>query len=541
MADGWAAAITESICLMYRGGIADGADAASSAYVVNPTVVYWRGANSNWFDSQNWSYCRVPDCTVDAIIPPTANNPVIAANGASVRSLTIQTGAQLTINATRNLDVCGDFTNQGALNALTGSSVTMIGIVDQAIAGTLAGSSAYDALWVNKPSGQVVLATNTEVKRQLRLMNGIVRTNASEIIVLSPVPTSVTDHSSASYVQGNLRRYTNPTGNYDFPVGTALKGYQLAQVFFTAPTAITNIRGFFTEYSVLPSVGIPATECGLTAGYVGDLLDNGKWVLDAFPPAASGTGTYTLRLHNANYTNASGTSFTVVKQPTGASGAWALNGLCNAASVPSLTIRDGMQGFSEFGTAMSADPFPVDLLTLEAQPNGNTIQLHWLAASEVNFSHYGIERATDLVGFEPIGVMQGRNVGSAPEAYAYTDRDVRPNVSYYYRLRLVNQDGSYRYSNVVQAILPQGLAHLRSIYPNPTNRALFVEFAYPIAEGLTAELVNQQGQVVANYDFPASPQSVVEVDLSPLPAGVYLLLLRQGNALSTHRVVKLNP
>ncbi len=87
----------------------------------------WTGsaATSTFSNSVNWSNCSVPSCApaIDAIVlaGPTSQ-PIVNIN-TSVKSMTINPSATLTVNAGVVLDVCGDFVNNGQLRCAAGSTV----------------------------------------------------------------------------------------------------------------------------------------------------------------------------------------------------------------------------------------------------------------------------------------------------------------------------------------------------------------------------------------------------------------------------------
>lgn len=117
----------------------------------------WLGYNSNWFDAQNWCG-TIPTSSTDVIIPTTLEAgrvyPIINANGAVCKTLTIQTGASVTMGGAYTFDIYGNFTNNGtftpatstvafkANGAVTGTSTTTFHNLTINASQTLTGSSA---------------------------------------------------------------------------------------------------------------------------------------------------------------------------------------------------------------------------------------------------------------------------------------------------------------------------------------------------------------------------------------------------------------
>lgn len=134
-------------------------------YLTSPDTVYWTGStDTDWFKQSNWGGCAIPSCVRSAVILPTsANQPVINAVGATTKSINILTGASLTINSNKNLSVCGDFENDGTLNARTNSTIILTGTGTQQMSGNLSNVNDLVNIQVNKASGSVVLNNDMDV------------------------------------------------------------------------------------------------------------------------------------------------------------------------------------------------------------------------------------------------------------------------------------------------------------------------------------------------------------------------------------------
>ncbi len=149
----------------------------SDANVVNystPTSLTWSGgASSDWFNPINWGGCAIPDCGIDVIIVngPT-NQPVISADGAECKSISIESGASLTINAARTLTVCDDFNNIGTLNIDPTATILLNDNgANHEFNGSLTGTNALGNLSINKLSGSVKFIQDIEVQGNLTTAN----------------------------------------------------------------------------------------------------------------------------------------------------------------------------------------------------------------------------------------------------------------------------------------------------------------------------------------------------------------------------------
>ncbi|MDJ1485663.1 T9SS type A sorting domain-containing protein [Cytophagaceae bacterium YF14B1] len=181
----------------------------------NPAINYttisddfiWQGYTTDWTKADNWGSCTVPTCSDDVVIPSGLTNyPVLATSATgAVRSMTIQLGATVTLNSGSELQVCGNLLNSGTISASSTATITLMGTTNQAISGS-SSTSPYMNLKINKNSGYVIPSNTIYIAKNLNLTKGLITTNAYEIYVLNATSSAVTNFSSASYVDGNLRR-----------------------------------------------------------------------------------------------------------------------------------------------------------------------------------------------------------------------------------------------------------------------------------------------------------------------------------------------
>ncbi|TWI81693.1 putative secreted protein (Por secretion system target) [Lacibacter cauensis] len=116
---------------------------------------------------------------------------------------------------------------------------------------------------------------------------------------------------------------------------------------------------------------------------------------------------------------------------------------------------------------------PVTLGGFYAKAEGGLNRLNWICTDEFNNSHFEVERSTDGIRFEKIGVVNSKGNSNSPQEYSYVDAQGLLPVSAYYRLKQVDVNGYFSYSAVV---LVQRTGQDNSVaYPNPFVNRLFVE------------------------------------------------------------------
>ncbi|MCS7019328.1 MAG: LamG-like jellyroll fold domain-containing protein [Cytophagales bacterium] len=337
---------------------------------------------------------------------------------------------------------------------------------------------------------------------------------------------------------GNVINHRNATCSVE-------KQYQLANVNFTTASGVDNLLAFFNQFS-----GAPPTLSGLplicSANYNCQMLNHGFWTINAYN--SSGTqittsGNYNMTLYNRHYTNfgqiCSGgntISTTIVRRANGSSPWQAGTGFCISDN-PNNTARGGMSGFSDFGIGQSPNNalLPVELISFTAEKRYGEVLLKWQTVSEVRFSHFEVEKSQDGSNFAVIAQVLGQGVHGGN----YVLTDTEPRRINYYRLKMIDKDGTFEYSRIV-AVVFDDLSQTLRVYPNPltAGKGFFVgasvEAISQIAvHNLLGQLV-YQGSVQAIAD---SPDAYVPVQMS---AGIYLVQVtnRLGEVQTVRLVVQ---
>ena len=194
------------------------------------------------------------------------------------------------------------------------------------------------------------------------------------------------------------------------------------------------------------------------------------------------------------------------------------------------------------GTNVSAclcpgSPLPVELKNFQATVADQTVLLTWETASEINNDYFDIERSIDGERFQAIGTQAG--VGSTTSTTTYKFSDEKPTAgNIYYRLKQVDFDGSFEYSEVVSVKIASNDV-IVNVSPNPVIDRTVVIIGDNVANNTNLELVNSAGQLVKTYQVLGANTSI-EIDLADLPSGVYMLSVKNSSReqRSFHKLVK---
>jgi len=166
---------------------------------------------------------------------------------------------------------------------------------------------------------------------------------------------------------------------------------------------------------------------------------------------------------------------------------------------------------------------PVELTAFTASVVSNAVVLSWSTATETNNSGFDIERSEDNINFARIGFVPGSGTTSETRSYSYTD-DLVSGGTYYYRLKQIDYDGSFTYSDVVEVDIGLPIRFtLEQNYPNPFNPSTTIRFAIPVDAKVAVKVYNLVGEKVSevvNNNYSAGVHMVV-FDASDLTSGIY--------------------
>jgi subtilisin family serine protease len=179
---------------------------------------------------------------------------------------------------------------------------------------------------------------------------------------------------------------------------------------------------------------------------------------------------------------------------------------------------------------------PVELESFTAAANENSVTLNWTTATEKNNSGFSIERKTPLderwieVGFVP-------GFGTTTERMSYSFTDINLNMgSYSYRLKQIDFDGTFEYSNEVLAEVgaPTNFALMQN-YPNPFNPSTTIEFSIPQTSNVSIQVYSIIGELVAslvNQTLDAGYHRF-NFNATDLPSGTYVYQLKASGQNGT--------
>ncbi len=169
---------------------------------------------------------------------------------------------------------------------------------------------------------------------------------------------------------------------------------------------------------------------------------------------------------------------------------------------------------------------PVELKSFTAQASGNSVNLNWSTATEVNNLGFEIQKKI-ADEFIAIGFISGKGTTTETQNYSFADNDLQ-NGSYTYRLKQVDLTGSFEYSDEVNVdVIGLQYFSLNQNYPNPFNPSTKIEFNLASESKVTLKVFNLLGEEVATLlnGNLASGNHFVDFKAQNLNSGVYIYRL----------------
>lgn len=375
--------------------------------------------------------------------------------------------------STYNISLAGDWNNSSSsADPFTEGSQTVIfnGGGPQSIinSGDAEGTVFYN-ITVSNTSGDLTLSANTSVGGTLNFTSGKLFLGTNNLTITSG--NAVTGYNTSRYVVTNSTGYLQINGMTTgitrvFPIGNNSASYSPATITNNSTTSPVNFNVYACRY-----VSTTGTCSGGT-----QIVENGVGITWQITPSTSPLAGAGAEIELAWNTADEMTFFTrndcAVNHYIG--GAWTASAN-SAATDETGTIGAGYYSqtasfttFSPFGVGKGSSPLPIELLSFMAKPNGVTVDITWETASEINNDYFVIEKTTDNLIFEEVERVEGAGNSSIVRNYAIVDRHPSKGISYY-RLKQVDYDGSYEYSELVAVNNESSSYESIKVYPNPSN------------------------------------------------------------------------
>ena len=170
------------------------------------------------------------------------------------------------------------------------------------------------------------------------------------------------------------------------------------------------------------------------------------------------------------------------------------------------------------------------------------MDLNWVTKTEVNNYGFNVERRINEGEWESITFVEGYGNSNSPKEYSYSDKDLFAGGSkFQYRLKQVDTDGQYTFSDVVEVEILPTQFELSQNYPNPFNPSTTIRFSLPKETQLKINIYNMLGEIVetiAEGTYEAGYHKI-NFNASNLSSGMYIYRIESSDFVKTMKMMLL--
>ena len=170
---------------------------------------------------------------------------------------------------------------------------------------------------------------------------------------------------------------------------------------------------------------------------------------------------------------------------------------------------------------------PISLSSFDGKKVNNQNQLSWTTETEKNGSLFEVEKSVNGKSWAKLGEVAAKGNTTRRENYSFTDKN--PAATNYYRLKMVDRDGSYEYSKIVSA--NNGKSVAVNLFPNPVQERLNLNIESQDINEVNVQVINMNGQVVlVSNNTIGRSNTPISIDANELQSGIYFIKITDENA-----------
>ena len=185
---------------------------------------------------------------------------------------------------------------------------------------------------------------------------------------------------------------------------------------------------------------------------------------------------------------------------------------------------------------------PVELTSFTINGDNGNFKLNWKTVTELNNLGFDVERSINMFDWLKLGFVKGNGNSTVPINYSYVDKSVSMAGKYYYRLKQIDNIGTYKYSDIVEADLSApSILELNQNYPNPFNPSTTISYSLPKTEMVSIKIYDMLGKEVRTLvnEYKNAGSYMVVFNASNLASGTYLYRLTTGEFTQVKKLILL--
>lgn len=187
--------------------------------------------------------------------------------------------------------------------------------------------------------------------------------------------------------------------------------------------------------------------------------------------------------------------------------------------------------------SVSALVLPVELIQFQANEQGELVKLDWATATELNSSHFELERSIDGREFETIGKVIGAGTSTERVDYKFVDKSPLLGANYY-RLKQVDFDGTFDYSKIVHVNIKNSSEMV--FFPTQVQSLATLQFNTEEGGSLNISIFDSLGKMIMSQAYTADEGlNSYDLEIGHLSPGAYYISIEGDHyQVSTTRFVK---
>ncbi|NWF90334.1 MAG: T9SS type A sorting domain-containing protein [Ignavibacteriaceae bacterium] len=192
-------------------------------------------------------------------------------------------------------------------------------------------------------------------------------------------------------------------------------------------------------------------------------------------------------------------------------------------------------------------PVPVELTSFSAKIVGSNVELNWTTATEIQNYGFDIQRASSaklhILCWENIGFVEGHGNSNSPKHYSYIDQIQNVSGHFSYRLKQIDTDGKFSFSDVISINVSQILDcfELCQNYPNPFNPVTIISYSIPKASNVNLVVYDVLGNIVKTLvtENQEAGNYTLSFDAIELSNGIYFYKLQADEFTAVKKMLLL--
>ncbi len=424
--------------------------------------------------------------------------------------LIIDDGSAINFDS-NNIEIGGDWINNNSTNdgVLNLGTVTFIGSQQQNVqcSACIGGESFTDVVVNNTAGGldDIFLQDSIQITGSLLLTNGVLETDTDAVLFLLDGATTNLGNIN-SYVNGRVAYERAATGSItlNFPMGKAgsYNPFELT-IDHSSATSYTYLAEVFNASANALGFSLPSTITNLSAlkyWNIDRMVTGG-----ANSPSTDLSGNAIINLHYQVEDEVDDYENLIIAKYDGVDAWQNLGGVANGNGAGSIVSQSTPTAFNSFNGQLSignningTNTLPVSLVSYTGAIEDGKVSLQWITSSELNNSHFNIERSIDGITFAHLGRVDGHGTVNEENYYQFIDYSKLQDTQFY-RLSQIDFDGTVEALGIINVHSFDNSSSLEILFDKETSRFNFIG----LNNNEKIEFIqaySQKGELIGEYE-----------------------------------------